>query len=94
MNDITKLPKWAQERIKAAEAKKEPTAKYGAYVEGCHIENNAIRHDENSAKAISSIAEALGKNADALKELSKSVSGSGVDVEFGNGIHFDNVRAD
>lgn len=94
MRDISKLPKWAQKRIEEAEAAQVPVNKYGAYVAGCHIENNAVRHDEHSAKAIASVADAIGRNADALKELSKSLSGTGVEVEFGNGLHFQDVKVD
>ena len=94
MNDLKKLPKWAQTRIAEAEAARAPINKTGAEISGCHIENNGVRHDEHSAAAISSIADAIGKNADALKELAKSVSGSGVEVNFGDGIHLSHIQAD
>lgn len=93
MHDLKKLPKWAQERIEQAETSR-PTTKTGANIESVHIENNAVKHDENSSAAIQSVADALGKNADALKELARSLSGSNATAEIGNGIYLSDVRAD
>lgn len=91
MTDIKKLPKWAQDRIEAAE-RNQNTKNVGAEITGCHVENNAVRHDKHSAKAIAAVAEAMGKNADAMKELAKSLSGTGVEVQFGHGINLSHVN--
>ena len=90
-NDITKLPKWAQEHI----AEIEESEKYhslAASATNCHFENNAVKHDKNTAKAIKSVADALAENAKALKQLAKSIVTSPEDVNFGNGIDIDNRR--
>jgi len=91
MRDISKLPKWAQEEINSLR-EKQTTYETGASIEGCHIENNGIKHDPETVKAITAIAEAMGKHSEALRELSKSVSGSGQSIEFGSGIQLSDVR--
>lgn len=98
MNDIKKLPKWAQQRIEEAESKRN-ISEYGANIENVHVENNAIKHTEHTATAICSIAEALIQNsqanianAEAIKQLAKTMHSEGLEVEFGPGIQLSDIR--
>ena len=91
MGDISKLPKWAQKEIQELKESKQSN-EYGAYIGNCSIEHNAIKHTKDTTRAICSLADALSKNADAIKEVAKSLSGTGVNVQFGHGISISDVK--
>lgn len=80
-HDLTKLPKWAQERIAKAEAEKNQ-----AYttVSNCHIEQIGIKHDENTRGAIQAVAAAIEANARAAEKLASAISGGHISMpEYG-----------
>lgn len=89
MGDITKLPKWAQKHIADLQSIQNVT---GANVSGCHIEMNAVKHDEHSAAAITSIAHALEENAKSLGILAQTIVPKNVSPTFGPGIHLSDVK--
>jgi len=90
MRDTTKLPKWAQEMICELQSSQTLT---GANISDVRIENVGFKHDENSAKAIEAIANALSENAKALSELSKSVMPKNVTMNSGPALSISDVRA-
>lgn len=89
MGDVSKLPKWAQEMIGELQGRQVIT---GADISNVSVEMCGFKHDENSATAITSIANALAENAKALGELSKAVMPKNVTANFGSAIHLDNVK--
>ena len=90
MHDVTKLPKWAQEKIAELQASQSLT---GANISGINVEMCGFKHDENSASAISAIASALAENAKALGKLSDAVMPKNVNAEFGNAVSLSDVKA-
>ena len=90
MNDVTKLPKWAQAKIAELQSSQSIT---GANISGINVEMCGFKHDENSASAIAAIAEALAENAKALGKLSNAVIPKNVHAEFGSAVSMSDVRA-
>lgn len=89
MGDVTKLPKWAQEEI----AKLKHTHYVSsATIEDVSVEMNGFKHDENSAKAIIAIAEALEQNAVSLGMLSEAVVPKNLQPNFGSAIHIESPK--
>lgn len=89
MGDVTKLPKWAQEMISDLRTNQSVV---GAKLDGCHVEMNGFKHDENSAAAITSIANALSENAKALGRLSDAVMPKNVTAHFDSAFNLSNIR--
>ena len=89
-HNVQSLPKWAQEMI--TELRNEPRHVTGANIEGVHVEMLGFKHDENSASAITAIANALGENAKALGRLSDAVMPENVTANFGNAISLSEVK--
>ena len=71
-HDVTKLPKWAQELI-ADQKDGSVAVEPGTNIENCHFENNAVKHDKHTVKAIKSVADALGENAEALGDNARAL---------------------
>ena len=90
MHDVTKLPKWAQDKIAELQSSQTIT---GANISGINVEMCGFKHDENSASAISAIASALAENAKALGKLSDAVMPKNVSAEFGRAVSLSDVRA-
>lgn len=91
MRDTSKLPKWAQERIKNLEANQNKTEQ-GVVIQDVSIEQNAFKQDENFSVSVVAIADALGKNAEALKTLAQSIKPEHIDADFGSPISLSDVR--
>ena len=90
MHDVTKLPKWAQEKIAELQSSQSLT---GANISGINVEMCGFKHDENSASAIAAIAEALAENAKALGKLSDAVMPKNFSADFGSAISLSDVKA-
>ncbi len=91
MRDTTKLPKWAQAYIDNLESNQSKTEQ-GAVVQNCHVGQNAFKQDENFKDSVAAIAQALGKNADALNTLAASIKPERVNAEFGPAVSLSDVR--
>lgn len=90
MKNISKLPKWAQEYISELQSTQSLT---GANIENVNVETVGFKHDENSQKAIESVASALAENAKALGILSAALTPKNIDVSIGSAISLNNISA-
>ena len=89
-HNVQSLPKWAQEMI--TELRNEPRHVTGASIEGVNVEMCGFKHDENSAAAITAIANALTENAKALAKLSDSVMPKNVTANFDSAIRLSDIK--
>lgn len=89
-HNVQSLPKWAQEMI--TELRNEPRHVTGANIEGVHVEMYGFKHDENSAAAITSIANALAENAKALGKLSDALMPEKVTANFDIAIRLSDIK--
>ena len=90
MNDVTKLPKWAQSMISELQPSQTLT---GASVSDVSVNNIWFQHNEESSKAIESVANALAENAKALGKLAESIMPKNVTQNNDAAIRLENIKA-
>lgn len=83
-HDLSKLPKWAQERINKAEAERNQTY---TTVESCTVEQVGIKHNENTRDAVQAVAAAIEANARAAEKLASAIGGGPITMP-NSGIYF------
>lgn len=90
MNDVTKLPKWAQSMIQELQSSQSLT---GVTIRDVSINTIGFQHNEESSKAIESIANALAENAKALGKLAESIMPKNVTQNNDSAIRLENIKA-
>ena len=90
MNDVTKLPKWAQLMISELQSSQTLT---GATISDVNVNNVGFKHNEESSKAIESVANALAENAKALGKLAENIMPKNVTQNNDAAIRLENIRA-
>ena len=90
MNDVTKLPKWAQLMISDLQSSQTLT---GANINDVHVNNVGFQHSTESTLAISSIANALAENAKALGKLSENIMPKNITQNNDAAIKLENIKA-
>lgn len=90
MNDVTKLPKWAQLMISELQSSQTLT---GATISDVSINTVAFQHNEESSKAIVSVAKALAENAKALGKLAENIMPKNVTQNNDSAIRLENIKA-
>ena len=90
MNDVTKLPKWAQLMISELQSSQTLT---GATISDVNVNNVGFQHNEESSKAIESVANALAENAKALGKLAENIMPKNVTQNNDAAIRLENIKA-
>ena len=90
MNDISKLPEWAQEHIKELQQSQHMI---GANIEGVSIEVTGFKHNEESSAAIIAIASAMTEHSKALNTLANTIVPKNCTANIEQGISLSNVTA-
>jgi uncharacterized Zn finger protein len=90
MNDVTKLPKWAQSMISDLQSSQSLT---GATISDVSVNNIGFQHNEESSKAIESVANALAENAKALGKLADNIMPKNITQNNDAAIKLENIRA-
>ena len=91
MNDVKKLPKWAQSMISELQSSQTLT---GASISDVSVNNIVgFQHNEESSKAIESVANALAENAKALGKLAESIMPKNVTQNNDAAVRLENIKA-
>ena len=90
MNDVTKLPKWAQLMISELQSSQTLT---GATISDVNVNNVGFQHNEESSRAIESVANALAENAKALGKLAENIMPKNVIQNNDAAVRLENIKA-
>ena len=89
MNDVSKLPKWAQNLIADLQKDQRVT---GADISNCSVEMIGFKSDAESAQAITAVANALSENAKSLGKLAETIVPKNVNTHFDSAISVREVK--